>query len=89
MQIKPDNNGKNDTGEDLIGLDFIDEGVRYTITGTSDNDGDLTLTYVDPQKPLKNGGEHESTVKEVRKWYIRETSLRLTAVPRLAYTCTW
>ncbi len=55
MQIQPGNNGKNDTGEDLIGLDFIDEGVRYTITGTSDNDGDLTLTYIDPQKPLKNG----------------------------------
>ena len=76
IKIKPGNNGKNDTGEDLIGLDFIDDGVRYTITGTSDNDGDLTLTYVDPQKPLKNGGEHESTVKEVRKWYNKTTMIQ-------------
>jgi hypothetical protein len=25
--------------------------------------------YIDPLKPLKNGVQHESTVKEVRKWY--------------------
>ena len=76
IQIKPGSNSKNDTGEDLIGLEFLDEGTRYTITGTSDNDGDLTLTYIDPQKPLKNGGEHESTVKEVRKWYNTTTMIQ-------------
>ena len=52
---------RNDDGADLVGLDFLDEGTRYTITGTSDDD--------DPLKPLKNGVQHESTVKEVRKWY--------------------
>jgi hypothetical protein len=36
---------KKDTGEDLIGHDFLEEGDRYTITGTSTNDGVLTTTY--------------------------------------------
>jgi hypothetical protein len=58
-----------DTGDDLIGLEFMDEGERYTITGTSKNDGVPTLTYIDPLKPLSNKDQHESTVKEVRKWY--------------------
>ncbi len=61
---------------DLVGLDFIDDGNRYTITGTSDNDGDLTLTYIDPQKPLANGTQHESAVKEVRKWYNKATMIQ-------------
>ena len=69
MKITPGTTSRNDDGADLIGLDFIDEGTRYTITGTSDDDGDLSLTYIDPLKPLKNGVQHESTVKEVRKWY--------------------
>jgi hypothetical protein len=40
----------NEYKSSLVGLEFIDEGVRYTITGTSDNDGDLTLTYVETHK---------------------------------------
>jgi hypothetical protein len=76
MEVKPGPHGKNDTGDDLVGLDFIDDGTRYTITGTSDNDRDLTLTYIDPQKPLANGTQHESTVKEVRKWYNKTTMIQ-------------
>jgi hypothetical protein len=69
MNVNPGTTSKNDDGADLIGLDFLDEGSRYTVTGTSDNEGTLSLTYIDPLKPLKNGLQHESTVKEVRKWY--------------------
>jgi hypothetical protein len=69
MNINPGMTSKNDDGADLAGLDFLDEGSRYTDTGTSDNEGTLSLTYIDPLKPLKNGLQHESTVKEVRKWY--------------------
>ena len=69
MNVNPGTTSKNDDGADLIGLDFLDEGARYTITGTSDNEGTLSLTYIDPLKPLKHGLQHESTVKEVRKWY--------------------
>jgi hypothetical protein len=76
MEVKPGPHGKNDTGDDLVGLDFIDDGTRYTITGTSDNDEDLTLTYIDPQKPLANETQHESTVKEVRKWYNKTTMIQ-------------
>jgi hypothetical protein len=54
----------------------MDDGVRYTITGTSENDGAFTLTYIDPQKPLANDHEHESTVKEVRKWYNKTTMIQ-------------
>jgi hypothetical protein len=69
MNVNPGATSENDDGADLIGLDFLDEGARYTITGPSDNEGTLSLTYIDPLKPLKHGLQHESTVKEVRKWY--------------------
>ncbi len=59
----------NDNGADLVGLDFMDDGVRFTITGISTSNGDPTITYVDPLKPLKDGQQHESTVKEVQTWY--------------------
>jgi hypothetical protein len=36
MTVKPGTQGKNDNGCDLVGLDFMDDGVRYTITGTSE-----------------------------------------------------
>ena len=74
-KILPQINAK-DTGEDLIGLDFIDEGERYTITGTSTNNGLPTLTYIDPLKPLKDNEQHESTVKEVRTWYNKTQFLQ-------------
>ncbi len=60
-------NMTKDTGEDLIGHDFLQDGDRYTITGTSTNDGTLTMTYINPDKPLKDNVEHEPTVGEVRK----------------------
>ena len=44
MKITPGTTSRNDDGADLVGLDFLDEGIRYTITGTSDDDGDLSLT---------------------------------------------
>ncbi len=69
MNVNPGATSKNDDGADLIGLDFLDEGARYTITGTSDSEETLSLTNIDPLKPLKNGLQHESTVKEVLKWY--------------------
>jgi hypothetical protein len=69
MNINPGPTSRNDDGADLVGLDCLDEGTRFTITGTSDDEGTLSLTYIDPLKPLKNGVQHESTVKEVRKWY--------------------
>jgi hypothetical protein len=71
IQMKPGSNGKNDTGEDLIGLEFLDEGIRYIITGASDNDGDLTLTYIDPQKPLK---KMERSMKVLLKKYENGTT---------------
>jgi hypothetical protein len=62
-------NIKTDTGEDLVGHDFLEDGDRYTITGTSTNDGVLTMTYINPDKPLKDNVQHESTMSEIRKWY--------------------
>jgi hypothetical protein len=50
MKITPGTTSRTDDGADLVGLDFLDEGTRYTITGTSDDDGDLSLTYIDPLK---------------------------------------
>ena len=66
----------NDTGADLVGLDFMDDGTRFTITGTSSNDGIPTITYIDPTIPLKDKQEHESTVKEVRTWYNKTCLLQ-------------
>jgi hypothetical protein len=66
----------NDDGADLVGLDFMDDGVRFTITGISTSNGDPTITYIDPLKPLKDGQQHESTVKEVRTWYNKTCLLQ-------------
>ena len=44
----------NDNGADLVGLDFMDDGIRFTITGISTSNGDPTITYIDPLKPLKD-----------------------------------
>ncbi len=44
----------NDNGADLVGLDFMNDGIRFTITGISSSNGDPTITYIDPLKPLKN-----------------------------------
>jgi hypothetical protein len=34
MNINPGSTSKNDDGADLVGLDFLDEGTRFTITGS-------------------------------------------------------
>ena len=52
MNVTPGPTSKHDDGADLVGLDFLDDGSRFTITGTSDNEGTLSLTYIDPLKPL-------------------------------------
>jgi hypothetical protein len=43
----------NDNGADLVGLDFMDDGVCFTITGISTSNGKPTLTYIyrSPQTP--------------------------------------
>ena len=48
MKINPGTTSRTDDGADLVGLDFLDEGTRYTITGTSDDDGDLSLIPSNP-----------------------------------------
>jgi hypothetical protein len=36
------------------------------------------MTYVNPDKPLKDNMEHESTVGEVRKWYNKTQMIQAT-----------
>ena len=54
-----------DTGEDLLGLQFFDEGQWWTIKdhGTHDNEQVLWYTKNDTKE------EEKSSVKEVREWY--------------------
>ena len=63
-----------DTGADLVGLDFEDEGQHWTITETGIYDDDPVLYY----KNKTTGEEEKSSVKEVRQWYNR-TNLRQAA----------
>jgi hypothetical protein len=56
-----------DTGEDLIGLQFEDEGEMWTITEQGTHDDDLVLWYTNNK--IKE--EEKSSVKEVRSWYNR------------------
>ena len=57
----------NDTGEDLLTLEFEDDGSRWTITKTGVDDGDAVLYYTNNE----SGEEERSSVKEVRSWYNR------------------
>ncbi len=54
-----------DTGADLVGLDFEDEGQTWTITEIGTYDDDPVLYY----KNKKTCDEEKSSVKEVRQWY--------------------
>ncbi len=63
-----------DTGADLVGRDFEDEGQTWTITETGNYDDDPVLYY----KSKTTGEEEKSSVKEVRQWYNR-TNLRQAA----------
>ncbi len=56
-----------DSGEDLVGLDFEDEGQTWTITEIGVYDDDPVLYY----KNKTTGEEEKSSVKEVRQWYNR------------------
>ncbi len=56
-----------DTGADLVGLDFGDDGQTWTITEIGIYDDDQVLYY----KNKKTGEEEKSSVKKVRQWYNR------------------
>jgi hypothetical protein len=65
LNLKPN----QDTGADLVGLQFVDEGTTFIIleTDVDTNGGGNILTYED----IKTKEKHFSTVKEVREWYER------------------
>jgi hypothetical protein len=54
-----------DKGEDLVGLDFEDDGHNWTITEIGTYDDHPVLYY----KNKATGEEEKSSVKEVRQWY--------------------
>jgi hypothetical protein len=56
-----------DTGEDLIGLQFEDDGQLWTITHHGTHDDHLVLWYVNNDTKE----EEKSSVAEVRSWYNR------------------
>jgi hypothetical protein len=56
-----------DTGEDLLGLDFEDDGQQWTITEVGFYEEHPVLYY----KNKDTGEEEKSSVKEVRQWYNR------------------
>ena len=59
-----------DTGADLIGADFDDEGSRWTVLKTGEYEGTPVLYY----KHKDNGTEECSSVAEVRTW-VNQTTL--------------
>ncbi len=63
LNLKPN----QDTGADLVGLQFVDEGNTFIIleTDVDTNEGGNILTYED----INTKKKHYSTVKEVREWY--------------------
>jgi hypothetical protein len=61
---------KPDTGEDLIGLDFEDDGIVLTVTKIGLEKGTAPVLYYE-NKEIKD--EERSTVAEVRAWYNRTT----------------
>jgi hypothetical protein len=63
-----------DTGEDLLGLQFLDDDIWWTIKDFGTHDGHQVLWYTNNE----NGQEEKSSVKEVREWYNR-TQLHLTS----------
>jgi hypothetical protein len=58
---------QQDTGEDLIGLQFEDENQWWTVTAHGTHEGHLVLYYTNS----KTKEEEKSSVKEVRDWYNR------------------
>ncbi len=58
---------KQDTGEDLIGLQFEDDNQWWTITEHGTHDDELVLWYTNND----TNEEEKSSVQEVRTWYNR------------------
>ena len=56
-----------DTGDDLVGLDFEDDGQQWTITEVGFYEEHPVQYY----KNKDTGEEEKSSVKEVRQWYNR------------------
>jgi hypothetical protein len=56
-----------DTGKDLVGLQFQDDGHWWTITEHGTHDGDFVLWYTNNE----THEEEKSSVREVRQWYNR------------------
>jgi hypothetical protein len=61
-QDKPDN------GEDLIGQDFEDDGITWTIIKTGLENDSIPILYYQNKETKE---EERSTVREVRTWYNR------------------
>jgi hypothetical protein len=66
---------KLDTGNDLVGLDFEDDGIIWRVTKTGLENDTVPILYYE-NKDTKE--EERSTVHEVRTWYNR-TSLHNAA----------
>jgi transposase InsO family protein len=60
-----------DNGTDLIGVDFEDDGIMWTVTKTGNFQGNPVLHYVNKE----NGEDEFSSVKEVRAW-CHQTTLK-------------
>ena len=58
-----------DNGADLIGVDFEDDGIMWTVTKTGNFKGNPVLYYVNKE----NGEAEYSSVKEVRAWFHQTT----------------
>jgi hypothetical protein len=63
-----------DKGEDLVGLDFEDDGQHWTITEIGIYEDHPVLYY----KNKATGEEEKSSVKEVRQWYNRTNLMQAT-----------
>ena len=70
LQVVEEVSHDKDTGYDLVGLSFNDDGEQFTVHSTGEDDeGRPTLLYSNPTNPREDGKKHESTVAEVRGWY--------------------
>jgi hypothetical protein len=69
--IDPPNS--TDKGEDLVGLEFEDDGQFWAITEIGTYDDDPVLYY----KNKATGTEEKSSVKEVRQWYCCAKSIQV------------
>jgi hypothetical protein len=59
----------DDTGQDLIGCDFEDDNIMWTVTRTGTYEGTPVLFY----KNRDTGEEESSSVPEVRLWHSQTT----------------